>query len=93
MAVVRTDDGTHRRREPGRRHLDKGQKIAMAVELEPYFAKKAKKRQGARNDLEENVPPSSNSGGKSRSKPKARDQAARACRRVRQAGVAGDCDT
>jgi len=28
-----------------RRHLEKGQKIALALELEPHFAKEAKKRQ------------------------------------------------
>jgi len=28
-----------------RRHLDKGQKIAMALEIEPHFAEEARKRQ------------------------------------------------
>lgn len=30
-----------------RRHLDKGQKIALALEIEPHFAEEAKKRQDA----------------------------------------------
>ncbi len=42
-----------------RRHLDKGQKIALALEVEPHFAAEAKKRQGARTDLVEKVPRSS----------------------------------
>jgi len=42
-----------------RRHLDKGQKIALALEIEPHFAEEARKRRGTRTDLEENVPPSS----------------------------------
>ncbi len=30
-----------------RRHLDKGQKIALAIDLEPHFAKEAKRRMAA----------------------------------------------
>lgn len=33
-----------------RRHLEKGQKIALALELEPHFAKEAKKRQAQAPD-------------------------------------------
>jgi len=58
-----------------RRHLDKGQKIALAIEIEPYFAEEAKKRmaqapgmpQGAKKSPVENVP-----------QEKSRDQAATA---------------
>lgn len=57
-----------------RRQLDKGQKIALALEIEPYFAEEARKRMlaGVKSDPEENVPQ-----GNSR-KPQARDQAAAA---------------
>ena len=34
-----------------RRHLNKGQKIALAIEIEPFFAAEAKKKQGGRTDL------------------------------------------
>lgn len=53
-----------------RRHLNKGQKIVLALELEPYFAAEAKKRQrGGQGGvlLVENVPQA-----------KSRDQAAKA---------------
>jgi site-specific DNA-methyltransferase (adenine-specific) len=39
-----------------RRHLDKGQKIALGLEIEPHFAEEAKKRQGTRTDLVEQCP-------------------------------------
>jgi len=42
-----------------RRHLDKGQRIALGIEIEPYFAAEAKKRQrGGQGGvlLVENVP-------------------------------------
>lgn len=57
-----------------RRQLDKGQKIALALEIEPYFAEEARKRMlaGVKSDPEENVPQ-----GNSR-KAQARDQAAAA---------------
>jgi site-specific DNA-methyltransferase (adenine-specific) len=53
-----------------RRHLDKGQKIALGIEIEPHFAEEARKRMlaGVRVDPVENVPQ-----GK-----KSRDQAAAA---------------
>ena len=47
-----------------RRHLDKGQKIALALEIEPHFAEEAEKirreKIGAsrRGEMVENVPPS-----------------------------------
>lgn len=60
-----------------RRHLDKGQKIALALEIEPHFAEEARKRQqeqARRNQPQsqkvENVPPLE--------KAKSRDQAAAA---------------
>jgi len=60
-----------------RRHLDKNQKIALALEIEPHFAAEAKKRQqeqARRNQPQsqkvENVPPLE--------KAKSRDQAAAA---------------
>lgn len=60
-----------------RRHLDKGQKIALALEIEPHFAEEARKRQqeqARRNQPQsqkvENVPPLE--------KAKSRDQAASA---------------
>ena len=58
-----------------RRHLDKGQKIALALEIEPHFAEEARKRQlstlkqGASADVE-NVP--------QRERARSRDQAAAA---------------
>lgn len=58
-----------------RRQLDKGQKIALALEIEPYFAEEARKRQlatlkkGTVSDVE-NVP--------QREKARSRDQAAAA---------------
>ena len=59
-----------------RRHLDKGQKIALALEIEPHFAEEASKRrkatEGRPSKLVENVPPVSSVGIKSR------DQAASA---------------
>jgi len=57
-----------------RRHLEKGQKIALAIEIEPHFAEEAKKRQlstlkqGAKPDVE-NVP--------QREQARSRDQAAK----------------
>jgi site-specific DNA-methyltransferase (adenine-specific) len=46
-----------------RRHLDKGQKVALALEIEPHFAEEAKKRQKehggtapGKKSLKENVP-------------------------------------
>jgi len=39
-----------------RRHLDKGQKIALGLEIEANFAEEAKKRQGTRTDLVEQCP-------------------------------------
>jgi len=60
-----------------RRHLDKGQKVALALEIEPHFAEEARKRQqeqARRNQPQslkvENVPPLE--------KAKSRDQAAAA---------------
>jgi site-specific DNA-methyltransferase (adenine-specific) len=55
-----------------RRHLDKGQKIALGIEIEPYFAEEAKKRQAhgqtaPGRTLVENVP---------QALPRSRDQAA-----------------
>ena len=52
-----------------RRHLNKGQKIAIALEIEPHFAEEAKKRQIRKpiNSVVENVP-----------QQKSRDQAAAA---------------
>jgi hypothetical protein len=52
-----------------RRHLDKGQKIALALEIEPHFAEEAKRRQIRKpiGSVVENVP-----------QQKSRDQAARA---------------
>lgn len=57
-----------------RRHLDKGQKIALALEIEPHFAEEARRRQQShggtapgRKSLVENVP-----------QVKSRDQAAKA---------------
>ncbi|MCH9730663.1 MAG: hypothetical protein K0U84_13485 [Actinomycetia bacterium] len=56
-----------------RRHLDKGQKVALALEIEPHFAEEAAKRrketEGRPSKLVENVPPVSKT-------PKSRDQAA-----------------
>jgi len=52
-----------------RRHLDKGQKIALALEIEPHFAEELKHNSGKRTDLVGESP--------IRSKP-ARDQAAAA---------------
>jgi hypothetical protein len=57
-----------------RRHMDKGQKIALAIEIEPHFAKEAKKRQatstgGSKPQLVANVPQAD--------KVKARDKAAK----------------
>jgi hypothetical protein len=56
-----------------RRHLDKGQKIALALEIEPYFAEEAKKRYaetvGRPSKSEEKVPQISRA-------PQSRDQAA-----------------
>lgn len=56
-----------------RRHLDKGQRIALALEIEPHFAEEARKRQKRKpvNSVVENVP-QQNQGAK------ARDQAAAA---------------
>ena len=57
-----------------RRHLDKGQKIALALEIEPHFAEEAEQirrkkiSESRRNEMVENVPPSQ----------KSRDQAAAA---------------
>lgn len=53
-----------------RRHLEKGQKIALGLAIEPHFAEEAKKRQGARNDIVEIVPQSEQA--------RSRDQAASA---------------
>lgn len=39
-----------------RRHLDKGQKIALALEIEPHFAEEARRRQGLRTDIVEHCP-------------------------------------
>jgi len=39
-----------------RRHLDKNQKIALALEIEPHFAEEARKRQGTRTDIVEHCP-------------------------------------
>jgi len=54
-----------------RRHLDKGQKIALAIEIEPHFAAEARKRQGMNSGfahVRENVP--------QHEKARSRDQAA-----------------
>ena len=53
-----------------RRHLSTGQKVALAIEIEPFFAKEAKERQGARNDIVGHVP--------TMSEPRSRDRAASA---------------
>ena len=60
-----------------RRHLDKGQKIALALEIEPHFAEEAKRRQKehggtapGKKSLEEKVPQVSRI-------PQSRDQAAK----------------
>jgi N6-adenosine-specific RNA methylase IME4 len=52
-----------------RRHLDKGQRIALGIEIEPHFAEELKRNSGTRTDLLGKCP--------IRSEP-ARDQAARA---------------
>lgn len=62
----------HPENDPGERRA-MGQKIALGVELEPYFAEEAKQRQGARTDLKEIVP---SSDGKRRPESQSRDQAA-----------------
>lgn len=51
-----------------RRHMDSGQKAAVAVELLPYLEAEAKARQGTRTDIVEKIPPSETG--------KARDKAA-----------------
>lgn len=56
-----------------RRQLDKGQKIALALEIEPHFAEEARKRQGMNSGfahVRENVP--------QHEKARSRDQAAKA---------------
>lgn len=53
-----------------RRHLTTGQKVALAIEIEPFFAKEAKKRQGARTDIVGHVP--------TKLEPRSRDRAASA---------------
>jgi hypothetical protein len=54
-----------------RREIKKSRR--MEVEIEPYFAEEARKRQGTRTDLKENVPTSSD---KRRPAVQSRDQAA-----------------
>jgi len=63
-----------------RRHLDKGQKIALAIEIEPHFAEEAKKRQAAsqlRGRNTEGVPVFGGGKCPTAEKAKSRDQAAK----------------